>query len=381
MFGVLAIAGLGAGVIVLGQVPAAPKPTLTILSPKADTYVSGQVVLQASLAGADSPPTSISFFANGQRVCDRYVPPYQCGWNAGPGIHENHIRAVASFTDGRRVVNTIRTRKSDFVDAVHVDVVQVTATVTDGDGGFVRGLPQRAFRVFEDDVPQSISHFARENIPLEVVVAIDVSSSMRESMRAVKRAVRAFLSQLRPEDQVTLVAFNDNVFTLARREARPEVRLKAVDRLAPWGGTALHDVIVKSIGLLGQKLGRRAVVVFTDGDDQSSQVPVEAVERAVEASDATLYLIGLGRATRLTSLKAILDRLAEISGGRAMHTDDLATLSVIFDQIIDELSNQYLLIYPPANSVRDDTWRRITVELEGSPYRLRARRGYRALSR
>ncbi len=383
MRGVCGGLGLHAAVAVLAGVAQAQPlaPDLRIVSPEPDSYVSGQVLLQANLDAPEVDPIRVSFYANGRRVCDRYRVPYRCRWNAGPGINEHHIRAVASFSNGRRAIHSVRTRKADFTDVVNVDVIQVTTTVTDSNGKFVQGLSQDAFRVLEDDTPQTVTHFAGENIPLEIVVAIDVSSSMSDAMDTVKLAVKEFLAQLRPEDQVTLLAFNDNVFTLARREADPEARLNAVDRLAPWGGTALHDVIIKSIGTLGERVGRRAVVIFTDGDDQSSQVPIEGVERAVEASDATLYLIGQGRATRLSGLQQILDRLAEVSGGRAMHTEDLGTLRAAFDRIVEELANQYLLIYPPTNMVKDDTWRQITVELSGLPHRLRARRGYRAVAR
>jgi VWFA-related protein len=278
--------------------------------------------------------------------------------------------------DGRRIARTVRTREVEYTETVDVDVVQVTATVTDGKGRFVRGLPRDAFRVYEDDVPQRISSFLSENIPLEIIVAVDVSGSMRTAMPAVKQAVKKFLSALRPADSVTLVSFNDNVFTLSRPAADLSTRLTAVDRMAPWGGTALYDVIVKSIDQLGRQTGRRALVVFTDGEDLNSRVPFEAAERRLEASDAVLYPIGQGRAPGMESLKRVLERLAEKSGGRAFF-EKLDGLDAVFARIIDELSNQYLLGYAPRTPIADGRWRAIRVEVPNRDVKVRTRQGYR----
>jgi hypothetical protein len=88
-------------------------------------------------------------------------------------------------------------------------------------------------------------------------------------------------------NQVTLLGFNDSVFTLTRRTTDPSERVRAVDRLAPWGATALADVIIRGIDMLGRQTGRRSLVVFTDGEDQGSHVTIEDVERRLQASDVT----------------------------------------------------------------------------------------------
>jgi VWFA-related protein len=259
---------------------------------------------------------------------------------------------------------------------VDVDVVHITTTVTDKDGNFVRGLPRSAFRVFEDDVRQTITHFAAENIPLEIIVAVDVSGSMTDAMGQVKSAVKTFLTALRPNDRVTVIGFNDNVFTLARPSADLATRLRAIDRLAPWGGTALYDVIVQAIDQLGRQTGRRVLVVFTDGEDLNSHIPLETAVSRIESHDAVLYPIGQGRATDVKSLRVVLDELARKSGGRAFF-EDIAKLNDVFARILEELSNQYLLGYVSTNPAHDGTWRTIRVEAPGKDLRIRARQGYR----
>jgi VWFA-related protein len=242
----------------------------------------------------------------------------------------------------------------------------------------VQDLQQGAFRILEDGVPQAITHFSSEGSPLELVVAVDVSASMGQSMPQLKNAVRKFLSALGPKDQVTLAAFNDNMFTLSRRETSVPQRLRAVDRLAPWGGTALYDVIVRGVRQVSQRSGRRVLVVFSDGDDRTSHATIETVEDAVRASDATLFMVALGRGAREVQLRSGIERLVDMSGGRALFVDKSENLADAFGEVLEELSNQYLIGYQSSNTTRDGGWRALTIDVPGRGYTVRARQGYRA---
>jgi Ca-activated chloride channel family protein len=361
--------------------PAVAEPRLTITQPAEGGVVSGATTLRARLDPEDAAVLRVSFTADGQPVCTREVAPFECPWDAGPGVAPHHVRALAVLRDGRRLVANVRTRGERFAAGVEVEVVQVAATVTDKAGRFVRGLSKDAFRVLEDGVRQPVTHFIGEGTSRELVVAVDMSGSMGDAMTACRQAVKQFLAGLRPDDQVTLLAFNDNIFTLAERETDPAARLRAVDRLAPWGGTALHDVVLRSLDLLDQKRGRRALVLFTDGEDRSSHSTVEDVARRVEVSAAPIYVIAQGQGMRERELKAALDRLADVSGGRAFFTDSIEELPAVFAGILEDLANQYLLAYDPANPQRDGSWRTIKVEIEGPGNRVRARQGYRATPR
>jgi Ca-activated chloride channel homolog len=368
---------LAAASLVAGQATQTP-PALTFVSPAPDTYVNGPTTLRVRIEAGQPPVQEIRIFADGQIVCTVQRPPYECAWDAGATLREHVLRATATFDDGTRLVANLRTRAAGYVEQVDVDAVQVTVTVTDSDGNLVRRLPQDAFRVREDGVPQAITAFSNDNIPLEIVVALDVSYSMTEAMPSLKGAAGKFLGSLRPADRVTLLAFNDNIFTLARQSTDTAQRVRAVDRLAPWGGTALYDAILTSMNVLGRQSGRRSLVVFSDGEDQSSVATLKRVEARMETSDATIYAIGLGRGVRESNLRAILDRLAEVSGGRAFLTERIDRLQENFGAIVEELSSQYLLAYVPTNGARNGGWRRIEVDVAGGKYRVRARQGYRA---
>jgi len=191
--------------------------------------------------------------------------------------------------------------------------------------------------------------------------------------------VKGFLGDVAPEHQVTLLGFNDNIFTLTRKTTDRSERVKAVDRLAPWGSTALYDVLLRGVEMLGRQTGRKALVVFSDGEDQGSHATINDVERRLQSSDVTLYMIGQGRGVTLDPLRRVMERLATPTGGRAIFTDSMEELHSAFAQLLDELSNQYLIGYQSTNTRRDDAWRKIKVDVEGHTD-VRARQGYRALA-
>jgi Ca-activated chloride channel family protein len=372
----LALAVRTAG-LAQAQSRASGAPALEIVAPTADAYLSGSTLFRATLTPADAA-SRVLFFVDGRQVCQVTAEPFECSWEAGGAVVARQIRVVAELTGGGRVIRTVRTKSLGYAEKVDVDVVQVIATVTDDSGHFVTGLPQSAFRVEEDGKTQKILHFGSEDVPLELIVAVDVSGSMAPAMPKVKAAVKEFLGAVPARDQVSLIGFNDSIFALTRRNTNPSDRMKAVDRLAPWGATALYDVILRGVDMLGKQPGRRAIVVFSDGEDQGSHASITDVERRLQASDVTLYMIAQGRGVEVAALKTVMLRLVEPTGGRALFSDSLDQLHVAFGDLLEELSNQYLLGYESSNARRDDTFRKISVQVDGQSH-VRARQGYRAM--
>lgn len=357
-----------------------PGTSIAIAFPTPDSYVSGTVQLEARVEPRTraTDVTQLLFYADGRLVCTVMDPTRPgCPWDAGPDVREHVIRVVAELRGGGRLVASTRTKKLDHSEKVTVEVVQLTAVVSERHR-FISGLPSSAFQVKEDGVPQRIQHFSAEGSPLELVVCIDVSGSMADAMPQLKNAVRKFLAALGAKDQVTLAAFNDSMFTLARRGTTAEQRLRAVDRLAPWGGTALYDVIVRGVQLLSKQPGRRVLVVFSDGDDRSSHATIATVEEAVRANDATLFMVALGRGVRDAPIKTGIEKLVALSGGRVLFVERSEQLAEPFAAIIEELSNQYVLGYESTNSRRDGGWRAIELTVQGQDYAVRTRQGYRA---
>ncbi|HEX4347698.1 MAG TPA: VWA domain-containing protein [Vicinamibacterales bacterium] len=371
------LVSLAACTVALAAQTPPPAPSIAITSPEGGSYVNGSVTLHAR-PEPQADVVNVTFFIDGRQLCIVNAWPYECAWDAGENIEEHQIRAVAGFKSGARLATSIRTKGLQFDEKVDVPAVQVTVTVTDDAGHFVSGIPRSAFHIAEDGVKQAITNFSSEDVPLELISAVDISGSMAPAMPKLKKAVKDFLGALPAKNQVTLLGFNDTIFTLTRKNTDPGDRVKAVDRLSAWGATALYDVIAESVNMLGQQAGRKALVVFSDGEDQGSHVAINDVERRLQSSDMTLYMIGEGRGTSVDRLKRVMDRLASPTGGRAFTTDSIEELHVAFDELLDELSHQYLLGYQSTNGKRDDSWREIKVDVDGH-HSVRARQGYRAV--
>jgi Ca-activated chloride channel family protein len=349
---------------------------IAITSPEAGGFMSGRVTFQARVP-LSTDAASVTFFVDGDQVCVITRRPYDCDWNAGRIIRERQVRMVVILKDGRRIVQNVRTRGLDYAANTTVQAVQVTVSVLQG-GRFVSGLPQSAFTIQEDGRSQTVNGFVAEDGPLELVVAVDISGSMKEALPTVKKAVQAFLAAVPPNNYVTVLAFNEEVFEVSRRAMGAAERSKAIDELEAWGTTVLHDAIMRGLDVLDEQAGRKALVLFTDGEDRGSNSALAEVERRLEGSDATLYMVGQGRGTSAESLKRLMERLSEPTGGRALFTDRLDELSEAFQSLLEELRHQYLLGYQSTNAAKDGTWREIKVDVTG-PGRVRARRGYRAI--
>lgn len=346
-------------------------PALRFVSPTDDTYVSGLVLLKVVIDGeaGSSVVEDVTFFADGRQVCVAAGANPQCRWDAGPRLTTHAIRAVARLKTGERLIANVRTKDAEYVESVSVDVV----LANDG-GHFVKGLTRGDFKVLDDGKERPLTSFQSTEAPLELVLALDVSGSMSTALGDVKDAARGFVHALRPQDRVTLVAFNDAMFTLSRGVPGTEA-LPALDKLAAWGATALYDVIVRSLQLLSRQPGKHALVVFSDGDDSSSQATLEQVRRLVADSDAMLMAVGLGRGSQVRDLKETLESLADASGGRVLFAEKSDELTESFGKIVEDLINQYTLGFEPQRDGRDH---QIRVQVPGRGVRVRARRVYAA---
>jgi Ca-activated chloride channel family protein len=351
-------------------------PGMRFVSPTADTYLSGPVLLRVVFEGAAARASvqDVTFFADGAQVCVAPATRPECAWDAGAQVREHTIRAVARLQDSGRIITNVRTKGLGYTETVSVQIVQLNAVVTSG-GKFVKGLRRDSFRVRDDGENRMLTSFSEAGAPLELVLALDVSGSMAAALGDVRDAARAFLQALGPQDQATVVAFNDRMYTLARREVDPVTRLAALDRLSATGGTALYDVIAGALELLSRQPGRRALVLFSDGDDRNSETTFDRIQEMVRDGDATVFAVGLGRGAQVKDFKERLEALADASGGRALFADRSDRLAESFAEIVADLKNQYALGFEPRH---DGRYHAITVDVPGQRVQVRARRGYTA---
>jgi Ca-activated chloride channel family protein len=353
-------------------------PDLLITSPVPGAVVVGATTLQATVTPA-VPVTSVVFLVDSQQLCSVKAPPFECEWDAGTAAAAHQIRVVATLRD-TRLVRVVRTGEdpraaSRPTFSIGVEGVELAVTVSDGKR-FVPGLPASVFHVFEDDKPQTIASFASEEVPLSLVVAVDTSTSMTPAMPSLKAAAKAFLAGVPPGDAIYVLAFSDEIVQVASPSMSRADRAAAIDRLSAHGATSLYDVLIRSVNLVSRTRGRKAVIVFTDGEDQGSQASLAEVERRLQTTDVTLYMIGQGRGLERDALKKVMQRLVQPTGGRAFFTGKIEELQQVFTDLLTELTSQYLVTYIPTNSAHDGRWRQIRVVVDGH-HDVRAREGYR----
>ena len=180
-----------------------------------------------------------------------------------------------------------------------VELINVNATVTDQSGRFVSGLTKDDFRVFEDEQPQTVTHFNAERVPVSLGIVLDTSGSMDgDKMIAAKQALERFLYQLNdPEDEVFLYRF-DNSPQLVEGWTRDKRRVgDALRRIEPRGGTALYDAVSDAVHLAQQgRNKKKAVVIISDGNDTSSSTDVFAVKQLIRETEVLVYAIGIDSA-------------------------------------------------------------------------------------
>ena len=263
-----------------------------------------------------------------------------------------------------------------------VDLISVTATVIDGDGHLVTGLPREAFEVYEDGERQTITQFTNERVPVSLAVLLDVSDSMfGQRLVDARSAVERFLFDLLDEsDEFSVVAFNHEPRQLTRWTQAPDVVRSAMAGLKPFGSTALYDAALTVLPMMGTRTKQRAsVLIISDGADTASDATLREVRSALVRSDAFVYAIAVDPpAKRAINETVNVGALNEITGGSGGNTELVHETSEIVAataRIAEELNSQYVLGYHSPRPL-DGSYRSIRVRSTNPEHRVRARRGY-----
>jgi Ca-activated chloride channel family protein len=223
----------------------------------------------------------------------------------------------------------------------------------------------------------------QEELALNLGMLFDTSESMRQDLRLSQESAIRFLEAI-PRARDLLLVFFDRDIRLSRYSSENQQGIFGrILETKGEGFTALYDAITVYLSRVADTPGRKVLVVFTDGDDTTSQVPPQEVQRMVRSSDATIYPVAFPGEHRSGSTDALrarsfLQSLADLSGGRVFQPTASRDLAAIYRSILDELGAQYVLGYVSDNPARDGKFRRIAVELKRPGLKLRHRPGYDA---
>ncbi len=379
---VVACALIGASITALtslfAQQPAAPR--IEIVEPRSEALMAGPVTLRATVTSGGVRVVAIEFFVDGSASpsCRVSQEPFECVYDAGERVVAHTIRAVATLADGSRLATSVVTGQG-YTERAEVNAVLVSAVVTDRRGRAVQGLTKDAFRIVDNGQAQTITFLATEAVPTDIVLVVDTSGSMKDSLPIVKAAMKEFLTTARargPQTYVTVLGFDKRTFVVARRNSPLREQLAGVDAMGQGGASSIFDAILTSLDAFGKEVSRKAVIVFTDGDDRNSLAPITAVPNRLRQSDATLYVVTHGKASETENARRAVRQLAAISGGRPIPIDDAKGLKSALLSILEDLTNTYLMGYVPASPPPIGEFRPIRVEVVSSGQRVRARDGY-----
>lgn len=306
-----------------------------------------------------------------------------------------------------------------------VELINVTATISDSAGRFVSGLQQEDFTVYEDDQPVEATHFSAERVPVSLGIVVDTSGSMAgDKIREAQSALDRFLYDLLDKtDEFFLYRFSNYPVLLQDWTTDRQLLSRALGRITANGGTAMYDAVAEAIPLAAKGQNRKkALLLISDGNDTSSRTDVYRLKQTIRESEVLVYAIGLDGESQPTFRRAptqpqpprlpipfpfpfpgrprgrfsqifgpgggsgqfrgsdrvnvgALRELTDDSGGRTEIIRDPRDLNPSTANIADELSKQYYLGYSSTGK-RDGRWHAIRVEVRNGTYRVRARRGY-----
>jgi len=300
-------------------------------------------------------------------------------------------------------------------DVVSVDTTEVMfpVTVRDANGRLVNDLTRNDFRVFEDNSLQPLSDLALRQVPVDVVLMVDASSSVANNLDDFRRAAQGFAARLEADDRISLIKFDDRIELLQDWTKSRFQFQRALNRIEPGMFTRFNDALSlaakEQFG--GENKSRRAVIVLSDGiDNGRGTSTLEGALQALIRAQVVVYIVSnteISRASKRAELDTLLggtdaavrfnqlriddlrlglkvldqseenlEQLAQATGGRLYKPRTFDALESTYAEVADELRHQYALYFTPLNKARDGTFRRVRVETSNPAYRPHTRVGY-----
>jgi Ca-activated chloride channel homolog len=259
---------------------------------------------------------------------------------------------------------------------ITASLVSVPVSVIDREGKYVVDLQQKDFRIYEDGVEQSITHFSNIDQRFSVVLLMDTSGSTASLLGQMKGAAKSFVEQLRPVDTLQPVYFHGEIKPLtAKSISDPNLLNAAIDQMSPGPsdlGTRLYDAIDFALGALQPVSGRKAIILLTDGENTWGKATMKGTLHEAEESDTIIYTLQYGN----PPAQKYLQQLAEKTGGRYFMAADVNTIGRSFAEVAEELRRQYVLGYHPNELAKRGHARKLRVKVSREHVAVRARRSY-----
>jgi len=272
---------------------------------------------------------------------------------------------------------------------IKTDLVSLTLTVTDLYGRYVSGLTKNAFTILDNNQEQEITFFSDSDAPVSVGILFDVSGSMGgDKILKARTALSRFIMTSHPSDEYFLIAFNSRAQLLLDRTRDGDAVLQKLTLVEPKSNTALYDAVYLGVERVTRgSHQKRALLIISDGQDNSSRYNFGEVRRLLKESDVVAYAVGIMNNSDSSGLlgmqgQAFLDEITAISGGKSFYPQTDVEMDEIFERIALELRHQYSVGYTPKDFQPNGKWRKVKVKVKpprGLPrLNVRGREGYYA---
>jgi Ca-activated chloride channel family protein len=366
---------------------------LSVVSPPSGTPAYGVVDLAVRVK-SPVPLKWVDYYVDGQRAGRVESPPWKMRFDLGQSNAGHQVRAVAEDVLGGRGEAIVRTGMIASDMAFDVRLQQLFVSVTTG-GQAVQGLQRGDFEIVNDKGDrEAITTFDGGDLPVSAVLLLDSSESMKGApLEAAVAGVRAFVSRTRANDETMVAFFSDRLLsatTFIKDDASLE---RALGEVQAAGSTAVNDHVYYALNRLQPRLGRRVVVLLSDGLDVTSSLDMEQVLERARRSQAMIYWLRLDDPAtmekgvpRYASIwrgyddnarqYELLGQAVTESGGRVLKIRQLGEIDDAFRQVIDELRQQYVLGFQPRDARGRGNWRPLKVRVRGDEFAVRTRAGF-----
>jgi Ca-activated chloride channel family protein len=265
--------------------------------------------------------------------------------------------------------------------------VQLSASVIDGSGRLVNGLDRGAFHVYEDGVPQTITGFRHEDLPVSIGLLIDSSGSMYDKRAAVDQAALDLIRLSNPHDEEFLVDFSSEAYIDQDFTSSLDKLQQGLGYIKSSGGTAIYDALVASADYLAKnsKNPKQVLIVITDGEDNASSATLEqAIRRIQDLDGPVIYCVGLlfGEDTdkrEARTARRVLETVAEQTGGVAYFPKSLKEVDPVASEVAQDIRSQYSIAYRSTNPPSKGGYRQVHVDAKEKGFGrldVRTRTGY-----
>ena len=359
--------------------------------PRPSEFVFGQVEVLVRAAPEEEVGT-VQVLVDGRQVALFDRPPFRVAVDVGQENTEHEFKVLVRSLTGEEKTAAVVTPALQIDEVVDLGLQQLYVTVS-GFGKSVLDLEETDFRVLDEGKRQEIVTFERGDIPLTATLLLDCSLSMKgDRLTAALRGANEFVEGMKPLDQTMVLLFSDRLLRVTEFSEDRDLLSRALTDVEAAGGTSINDHLFLALSQLETEQGRRVVVLFSDGSDVHSVLPMEGVLQKARSSQALIYWIQLrdqGEASEVREYTSSwrnveanrrefkdLRQAIQESGGRIEVVDSLEGLEEAFAGILKELREQYVLGYYPSQAKHDGAWRNVRVKVDRNNLDVRTREGY-----